>query len=115
MLVGSNYDRVRIIAMNTASLFYATSRSRLRILTIRVIATIALLSLAYLGAWAGTAILLFHKANEWVESQRRAGQDIQHGEPIFGGFPEKVVITYPGVSIASGDLPADWAWSALRP
>lgn len=86
-------------------------RSRLRTIFFRFTLTFAVLLITYLGVWAGTAALLTQQANAWIKSQRQNGMYIQHGEPIYSGFPSRVVITYPAASIASGVFPTGWAWS----
>jgi hypothetical protein len=80
-------------------------------LIIRAGFTIALLLLIYLGIWAGTAVLVFQQAEGWMESLQLDGLQVRHDEPFFGGFPEKVTITYPELKVTSGNLPADWSWN----
>ena len=55
--------------------------------------------------------MVFQQADRWMESLRRDGLHVQHDEPFFGGFPERITITYPRLRVTSGNPPADWTWT----
>ncbi len=64
----------------------------------------------YVACWIATAVVLNRHANQWMSAQRQSGLDIQYGEPIFSGFPAKVSITYPNLSLAATTSQTAWTW-----
>ncbi len=87
----------------------STTRSRLYVIAVRTGVTALALVVLYLATWAGTAMLLLHHTNDWIDSQRQDGLHIQHGEPVFHGFPGRITLTFLEINISS---PAGWTWAA---
>ncbi len=87
----------------------SNTRSRPHVNALRIGVVASILFVGYIAAWAGTATVLLHYTNDWIESHRRSGLSIQHNEPIFRGFPGKVRLTLPEINISS---PAGWTWAA---
>ena len=116
MPVSRRRGNVHTMAMDTASTVDSGIRSQLRTATVCIGGVATVLFIAYLSAWAGTAALLFHQAEGWLESQGQTGLSIRHGELIFSGFPGRIILTYLEVNVAVGKPAVDWIWNtpALR-
>jgi hypothetical protein len=70
-------------------------------------ALVALGCVVYGALWFTTASLLQSQAQRWIAQQRQAGLSVSHGEVRLGGFPARVVVTYPAWSMSR---PERWSW-----
>jgi hypothetical protein len=64
----------------------------------------------YCAAWIGGALLLQEQAGRWIAAQRADGMTVLHGEPMLGGFPGRIVVSYPGWEMAAPVTRSGWTW-----
>jgi len=64
--------------------------------------------IAYGALWLITASTLQSQAQRWINDQNRSGLSVTHGGPRLGGFPGRVIVTYPAWSMSE---PGRWSWT----
>ncbi len=109
MLTLKHYAIVDTMTVDSDSTADSNSRSQLYVIGLRAGIALVVLFGIYVAAWMGTAALLRQSANQWIDAQRQAGLRIQHGEPVFRGFPGRVILVFPDIDVSASE---GWVWTA---